>query len=91
MAGNGGQGCSLCRIINLLISLAFLGAGGYMIWFFLGKPDVEDVQGFFDDFDGFGDFTDVLRYVFDSIRFDSMLALGVACLGGHDLVVRRFA
>lgn len=59
----GGGGCSLCRIINLLISLAFLGAGGYMIWYFLGQPNKDEIQ---DYFGGLGDFRDVLGCVYSS-------------------------
>ena len=65
MGGKGG--CSLCRLINMLVSLAFLGAGGYMIWYFLGQPDADDIQGYWENFDGFGDFGDVLGWVLDVV------------------------
>lgn len=58
----GGGGCSLGRLCSIFLSLAFLGAGGYMIWYFLGEPDLDDIQGYIDDFD-FGDFSDVLGCV----------------------------
>lgn len=51
------RGCSLFRIINFVLSLVFLAAGGYMIWYFLGKPDVNDVK---DAWGNLGDFSDVL-------------------------------
>jgi hypothetical protein len=61
--GKGG----LCRLINLLISMAFFGAGAYVFWIFLGRPDAEDIHDFGDsvgdalgNVSGFGDFTDVL-------------------------------
>jgi len=59
------RGCSLCRILNFLVSMAFLGVGGYMIWYFLGQPDLEDVQGVLDNLGDLSlgdlsDFSDVL-------------------------------
>jgi hypothetical protein len=56
-----------CRIINSLFTVALLGAGGYLLWHFLGKPANVDelntaVGDVFDDIDfgGFGNFSDVL-------------------------------
>ncbi len=57
----GKEGCSLCRVINILLSLAFLGAGGYMIWYFLGRPDADEIKS------AFGDFRNVVRYVVSGI------------------------
>eukprot|EP00339_Tiarina_fusa_P027688 CAMPEP_0117021000 /NCGR_PEP_ID=MMETSP0472-20121206/15892_1 /TAXON_ID=693140 ORGANISM="Tiarina fusus, Strain LIS" /NCGR_SAMPLE_ID=MMETSP0472 /ASSEMBLY_ACC=CAM_ASM_000603 /LENGTH=330 /DNA_ID=CAMNT_0004726355 /DNA_START=118 /DNA_END=1110 /DNA_ORIENTATION=+ len=60
-----GQG--KCRILNVLFTVALLGAGGFAIWYFLGKPtdaaELNDavgdaLDGF--DFGNFGNFTDVL-------------------------------
>jgi hypothetical protein len=58
--GQQGGGCSLCRILNILITLAILGAGGYVLWYFLGKPSSEDIATTFGNID-FGDFTGVLE------------------------------
>mmetsp|Transcript_32771 Transcript_32771/g.54929 ORF Transcript_32771/g.54929 Transcript_32771/m.54929 type:complete len:361 (-) Transcript_32771:242-1324(-) len=52
--------CSLCRIINMLITVALLGVGGYVIWYFLGQPSGEDIANTFGNID-FGDFSDVLE------------------------------
>lgn len=54
----GEGGCGICRIVNLLVSLAFLGAAAYLIWHFVGEPDADDIKDAFGD--GFGDFRDVL-------------------------------
>ena len=62
MAKSGGGG--LCRILNTLVGLGLLGAGGFMIWHFMGRPSSKDVQDAWNDFGGFGDFSDVLKYVF---------------------------
>ena len=35
-----------------------------MIWHFMGRPSSKDVQDAWNDFGGFGDFSDVLKYVF---------------------------
>lgn len=56
----GGGGCSLCRILNLCISLALLGGAGYVIWYFVGQPSGEDIKNAFGNID-FGDFSDVLE------------------------------
>ena len=56
----GKEGCSAWRLLNILLSLAFLGAGGYLIWYFLGKPEPSEIK---DAFGSFGDFRDVLGYV----------------------------
>jgi hypothetical protein len=56
----GSSGCTLCRIINLCITLAILGAGGYVLWYFLGQPSAEDVATTFGNID-FGDFSGVLE------------------------------
>lgn len=56
----GGQGgCSMCRLINIGLTLAMLGAGGYVLWYFLGQPSGQDIKDTFGDID-FGDFSDVL-------------------------------
>ena len=54
------EGCSLCRIINLGVTLALLGVGGYVLWYYLGKPSGEDIVNTFGNID-FGDFSDVLQ------------------------------
>jgi hypothetical protein len=41
-------------MINCLVTLLFLGAGGYLLWHFLGKPDANEIGSAFGDFD-FGD------------------------------------
>ena len=58
--GSRGGGCSLCRILNILITLALLGGAGYVIWYFLGQPSGEDIANTFGNID-FGDFSDVLE------------------------------
>jgi hypothetical protein len=59
MGGSQG-GCSLCRLINIGVTLAILGAAGYVIWYFLGKPSGDEIADTFGNID-FGDFTDVLE------------------------------
>jgi len=59
------EGCSLCRIVNFMLSLAFLGAGGYMIWYFLGQPSTDEIKGAWENFGGFDDFRDVLGNISD--------------------------
>lgn len=59
------------KAAQLLFSLIFLGAGGYLIWHFVGRPDLDDVKTAYDDFD-FGDFTDVLGNWTDDIKFDDL-------------------
>lgn len=67
------EGCCsrLCscikRIINCIICLIFLSVGGYLAWYFLGQPSLEDIKEFGEDLGDslgdikdFGDFTDVL-------------------------------
>ena len=61
MSKNGGGG--ICRILNTLAGLALLGAGGYMIWHFMGRPNSKDIKASWENFGGFGDFSDVLGYV----------------------------
>ncbi|KAG7342835.1 hypothetical protein IV203_020779 [Nitzschia inconspicua] len=56
----GGGGCSLCRLINIGITLALLGGAGYVIWYFLGQPSGEDIKNTFGNIN-FGDFSDVLQ------------------------------
>lgn len=58
----GKEGCSFWRLVNILLSLAFLGAGGYLIWYFLGKPEPDEIK---DAFGSFGDFRDVLGNISD--------------------------
>ncbi|KAG7371919.1 hypothetical protein IV203_018061 [Nitzschia inconspicua] len=58
--GGGGGGCSLCRLLNIMITLALLGGAGYVIWYFLGQPSGEDLKNTFGNID-FGDFSDVLQ------------------------------
>eukprot|EP00934_Nitzschia_sp_Nitz4_P004064 Nitzschia sp. Nitz4//scaffold177_size45885//37495//38545//NITZ4_007212-RA/size45885-processed-gene-0.51-mRNA-1//-1//CDS//3329539076//4054//frame0 len=50
----------LCRMINMLASVAFLGALAYLIWHFLGEPSKDDIKDALSDIDSWGDFTDVL-------------------------------
>jgi hypothetical protein len=57
--GSGG-GCSMCRIINIGITLALMGGTGYVIWYFVGKPSGDDIKNTLGNID-FGDFTDVLE------------------------------
>mmetsp|Transcript_2014 Transcript_2014/g.5355 ORF Transcript_2014/g.5355 Transcript_2014/m.5355 type:complete len:409 (-) Transcript_2014:1397-2623(-) len=64
-------GCTICRLISTLLTLALIAGGGYAAWFFLGQPTadeaVEDLGEFGKDFVDlikeidFGDFTDVLN------------------------------
>jgi len=51
------------RLIYALTGLALLGAGGYMIWHYLGRPNTDDIVDAWNDWGGFGDFSDVLGYV----------------------------
>jgi len=44
----------------MLITVALLGVGGYVIWYFLGQPSGEDIANTFGNID-FGDFSDVLE------------------------------
>jgi hypothetical protein len=53
------RGCSLCRLLNIAITLGLLGAGGYVLWYFLGQPTTDEIVDTLGDID-FGDFTDVL-------------------------------
>lgn len=53
------RGCTPCRLLNIAVTLALLGAGGYVLWYFLGQPSSEDIKNTLGDID-FGDFTDVL-------------------------------
>jgi hypothetical protein len=52
------KGCSLCRVINGLFSLAMCGLVGFGIWYALGSPDGDDLANF--EFPDFGDFAGVL-------------------------------
>eukprot|EP00536_Pseudo-nitzschia_multiseries_P018341 jgi/Psemu1/293451/fgenesh1_pg.2402_\ len=61
------KGCSLCRCLSSMLTLAMIGGGGYAAWYFLGQPNADELvdyaKGLGDkikDID-FGDFTDVLQ------------------------------
>ena len=61
------EGCSICRLLSAIVTLAVIGAGGYATWFFLGKPSSDEIVDIakgigekIKDID-FGDFTDVLE------------------------------
>lgn len=61
------QGCSFCRILSMGITLAIIGALGYVAYFFLGSPTTDEMKEMAEDFGNtvknidFGDFTDVLQ------------------------------
>ena len=56
---SGGGGCGICRLLNMALTLALLGAGGYVLWYYLGQPSAQDIRDTLGQID-FGDFTDVL-------------------------------
>jgi len=61
------QGCSCLRILSMCVTLAIIGAMGYVTYFFLGSPTTEEVMDMASDITNtvknidFGDFTDVLK------------------------------
>jgi hypothetical protein len=59
MGQQSNSGCSLCRLINIALTLGLLGAGGYVLWYYLGQPSAEEIRDTLGNID-FGDFTDVL-------------------------------
>ena len=61
------SGSSCCRFILTLFGLACLGAGGYITWHFLGRPNAS--EAFQAVKDKFGDFTDVLEEWTDEMDF----------------------
>mmetsp|Transcript_61503 Transcript_61503/g.150532 ORF Transcript_61503/g.150532 Transcript_61503/m.150532 type:complete len:348 (+) Transcript_61503:222-1265(+) len=59
MGRSGGGGCGICRLLNMALTLALLGAGGYVLWYYLGQPSAQEIRDTLGQID-FGDFTDVL-------------------------------
>lgn len=61
------EGCSICRLLSAIVTLAVIGAGAYAAWFFLGKPSSDELVDIAIDLGekikeiDFGDFTDVLE------------------------------
>jgi hypothetical protein len=71
--GENSRGSSRCRVLSLMLGLGFLGAGGYLIWHFLGRTDTHEVAwinpGDYDwnNPEDYDDFSDVLGYVKDGL------------------------
>mmetsp|Transcript_20565 Transcript_20565/g.42340 ORF Transcript_20565/g.42340 Transcript_20565/m.42340 type:complete len:381 (+) Transcript_20565:212-1354(+) len=66
MAKNNGKGCGICRLISSFMTLALIAAGGYAAWFFMGKPNLDELseigKGLADDLEErFGDLTGALE------------------------------
>lgn len=60
------KGCGICRLISSFMTLALIAAGGYAAWFFMGKPNLEELseigKGLADDLEErFGDLTGALE------------------------------
>jgi hypothetical protein len=65
MESNGG-GSRRYRILFTMMSLALLATGGFLIWYFVGRPDSKDEKENANpskDFGALGDFSGVLGYV----------------------------
>ena len=66
-------GCRFCRYCQLLFGFLLLGAGGYIVWHFFGRPDANEVVDTVKD--KVSDFTDVLGDWGEDINFGDLVDL----------------